>query len=279
MEFRRLNPLPTSKESGDQSQSILYVEDEDTNWEVAQLWLRDKFTLTRAKSDREVFELLEKEQFDLILMDIQLSGSILNGVDITKILRGRGMGQVPTFAENVDCKDARIIFVTAYSARYSRNELVEAGGDEMLAKPVNFRRLSMAISKLLVADAQGQAESEAVKLRERDEPQKRGHLRVPLQLGCDIEISGERAMGRLIDLSLGGARFRLLGEEIPDGLVKGRNVELRFATAWGMVKTTCEVAWVSARRPREAGLEFRSMSAASKLILEKWLNSDKGLVH
>ena len=88
-------------------------------------------------------------------MDIQLSGSTLNGVDITKILRGRGLGTVPAFAENADCKNARIIFVTAYSARYSRNELVEAGGDEMLSKPVNFRRLSMTISKLLVADAVG----------------------------------------------------------------------------------------------------------------------------
>ena len=133
MEFRRLNPVPVNSRKAGENQRILYVEDEDTNWEVAQLWLRDKFCLTRARNDREVFELLEKEDFDLILMDIQLSGSTLNGVDITKILRGRGLGTVPAFAENADCKNARIIFVTAYSARYSRNELVEAGGDEMLS--------------------------------------------------------------------------------------------------------------------------------------------------
>ena len=173
MEFRRLNPVPLGRRKAAEHQRILYVEDEDTNWEVAQLWLRDKFNLTRAKNDREVFELLGREKFDLILMDIQLSGSTLNGVDITKILRGRGIGQVPLFAQNIDCSDARIIFVTAYSARYSRSELVQAGGDEMLAKPVNFRRLSMAISKLLVSDALDQMEVTEEKLREREEPQKR----------------------------------------------------------------------------------------------------------
>ena len=61
MEFRRLNPVPVNTRKADEHQRILYVEDEDTNWEVAQLWLRDKFSLTRARNDREVFELLEKD--------------------------------------------------------------------------------------------------------------------------------------------------------------------------------------------------------------------------
>jgi len=279
MEFRRLNPLPTDVKKSESNQRILYVEDEDTNWEVAQLWLRDKFNLTRAKNDREVFELLGKENFDLILMDIQLSGSTLNGVDITKILRGRGMGQVPTFAQNADCKDARIIFVTAYSGRYSRSELVQAGGDEMLAKPVNFRRLSMTISKLLVSDALGEMQLAEEKLRDRDEPQKRRHLRVPLQLGCDLEIKGERCLGRLVDLSMGGARFRVMGDGDTSLILKGTTAEVRFATAWGMVTGRCEIVWVSAGERKEAGLQFTDMSTASKLILEKWLKSDKGLTH
>ena len=275
MEFRRLNPVPVNTRKADEHQRILYVEDEDTNWEVAQLWLRDKFSLTRARNDREVFELLEKEDFDLILMDIQLSGSTLNGVDITKILRGRGLGTIPAFAENADCKNARIIFVTAYSARYSRNELVEAGGDEMLAKPVNFRRLSMTISKLLVADAVDESQVVEDKLRGQNEPQKRRHMRVPLQLGCDLSIGGEKVLGRLIDLSMGGARFRLMGSVNSSHLAKGVRAEIRFATAWGMVKGHCEIAWLSAGEPKEAGLQFTDMPTSAKLILEKWLKSEE----
>jgi CheY-like chemotaxis protein len=277
MEFRRLNPVPLGRRRTEGHQRILYVEDEDTNWEVAQLWLRDKFNLTRAKNDREVFELLGKEKFDLILMDIQLSGSTLNGVDITKILRGGGIAQAPLFAQNIDCDNARIIFVTAYSARYSRSELVQAGGDEMLAKPVNFRRLSVAISKLLVSDALEQLEVTEQQLREREEPQKRRHMRVPLQLSCDLEIGGENFLGRLVDLSLGGARFRIVGDVDGSVIERGASAEIRFATAWGMVKGPCEIAWVSAGSRKEAGLEFGNLGAAAKMILEKWLLSDKGL--
>lgn len=277
MEFRRLNPVPLGRRKADDHQRILYVEDEDTNWEVAQLWLRDKFNLTRAKNDREVFELLGKEKFDLILMDIQLSGSTLNGVDITKILRGRGISQVPLFAQNIGCNDARIIFVTAYSAPYSRSELVQAGGDEMLAKPVNFRRLSVAISKLLVSDALEQLEVTEEKLREREEPQKRRHMRVPLQLSCDLDIGGENFLGRLVDLSLGGARFRIVGDVDGSAIERGAAAEIRFATAWGMVKGPCEIAWVSVGSRKEAGLQFGNLGPAAKMILEKWLSSDKGL--
>ena len=264
MEFRRLNPVPLGRRKAQDHQRILYVEDEDTNWEVAQLWLRDKFNLTRAKNDREVFELLEKENFDLILMDIQLSGSTLNGVDITKILRGRGIGQVPVFAQNIDCKGARIIFVTAYSARYSRSELVQAGGDEMLAKPVNFRRLSVAISKLLVAEAASQLEVTSEQLRERQEPQKRRHMRVPMQFSCDLAIDGQTFLGRLVDLSLGGARFRIIGEDNGSAIERGGAAEIRFATAWGMVKGPCSIAWVSVGSHKEAGLQFGGLSGLPK---------------
>ena len=129
------------------------MEDEDTNWEVTQLSLRDKFALQRASTSAEAFAMLDREKFDLILMDIQLSGSDLNGIEITQSLRGLTTGGVPDYAKNVDCQGARIIFVTAYSARYTKEELIEAGGDDLITKPVDFTRLSLAISRLLVREA------------------------------------------------------------------------------------------------------------------------------
>jgi DNA-binding response OmpR family regulator len=50
----------------------------------------------------------------------------------------------------VSCQDAPIIFVTAYMNRYSKPELTEAGGDDVIYKPVDFMRLSLAMSRLLV---------------------------------------------------------------------------------------------------------------------------------
>ena len=103
----------------------------------------------------------------------------------------------------------------------------------------------------------------------QNEPQKRRHIRVPLQLGCDLEMGGEKILGRLIDLSMGGARFRLLSSVHSEHLQKGARAEIRFATAWGMVTGTCEIAWLSAGTPKEAGLKFSDMPTSARMILDK----------
>ena len=82
------NTNPSGNPSGSPKQSVLYVEDEDVNWEVTEFSLRSRFSLTRAKSSAQAFEILKNKTFDLILMDIQLMGSDLNGIEITQILRG-----------------------------------------------------------------------------------------------------------------------------------------------------------------------------------------------
>src|SRR5262245_57197057 len=95
---------PSVKKAGDsEGQSILYVEDEDVNWELAEFSLRQKYRLTRASSAREAFTLLAKKKYDLILMDIQLSGSELSGIEITQILKDRYRGAPPTWATGIKC--------------------------------------------------------------------------------------------------------------------------------------------------------------------------------
>ena len=76
---------------------MLYVEDEDTNWEVAELSLRGRYDLVRARNARECFEMLKKHKYELVLMDIQLSGSELDGVQITNILKGLYQEEAPEF--------------------------------------------------------------------------------------------------------------------------------------------------------------------------------------
>lgn len=128
---------------------ILYVEDEDTNWEVTQLCLRSRYDLIRASDSREAFEQLHKGSFELILMDIQLAGSDLNGIEICKILRGNYDAVPPSYVRDYR-SDVPIIFVTAYAARYSKDDLMAAGGDERILKPVDFTRLSLALSRLMM---------------------------------------------------------------------------------------------------------------------------------
>ncbi|MBN2525059.1 MAG: response regulator [Deltaproteobacteria bacterium] len=130
---------------------VLYVEDEDANWNVAELHLRDKYNIKRAKNATEAFELLKKEKFNLILLDIQLAGSAFDGIQVCRILRRHPDQRIPSMAKDLQCDKIPIVFVTAYSERYSKDYLTkEVGGDDVVTKPVDFTRLTLVSSRLII---------------------------------------------------------------------------------------------------------------------------------
>ncbi len=149
MAFERFEPGPKTSRS-QKKWRILYVEDEDINWEVTQLALKDHHHIERAKTDFEAFSVLRRNIYDLILMDIQLSGSKLNGIEITRVLKQVDGAPAPSYAQGIDARDTPVVFVTAYTARYTRAELLQAGGNEAAYKPVDFVRLQLVIARLLV---------------------------------------------------------------------------------------------------------------------------------
>jgi CheY-like chemotaxis protein len=126
---------------------VLYVEDEDINWEIAQNELEDRFSLVRARSAREAFSLIARNTFHLILLDIQLRSSEIDGLEIARLLKGKSMRTPPEYAAGVRASTP-IIFVTANTARYPAEELLSAGGADVISKPVNFTRLSLAIARV-----------------------------------------------------------------------------------------------------------------------------------
>jgi CheY-like chemotaxis protein len=89
---------------------LLYVEDEDLNWEVTLLHLSERYNVDRAKTDEEAFAAVKKKNYHAILMDIQLHGSGLNGIEITQILRGRFTGKIPEIASAVTVTQVPVIF-------------------------------------------------------------------------------------------------------------------------------------------------------------------------
>src|SRR5688572_33120334 len=77
---------------------VLYVEDNDDNWHVAKLRLSDGYELVRAVDAREACRVLRARGAELsaVLMDIELRGSDLNGLELTELLRGkRPRGSAP----------------------------------------------------------------------------------------------------------------------------------------------------------------------------------------
>lgn len=130
-------------------QRVLYVEDEEDNFTVAELRLRKRYQLVWAKTDRQAVELLTASPrgYIAILMDIELQGVALNGIQLTRLLRG-GLPthERPGFAARLPIITAPIIYVTAYGSRYGERELLQTGANAVIIKPVNFLALSLAIA-------------------------------------------------------------------------------------------------------------------------------------
>ena len=127
---------------------VLCIEDNDENWDVVQLRLSRSYDLVRASTDRAACEILSQpDKLSAILMDIELAGSQLNGIQLTKLIRGTlPVAGRPDYARDVPVMKVPVLFVTAYGSAYRRDELIAAGADDVLAKPVDFAHLTRALT-------------------------------------------------------------------------------------------------------------------------------------
>lgn len=148
-------PRRTTTPPGPRKELLLYVEDNDDNWEIAEMRLANAYDLIRAKSDEEACNLLRqrRHEIDVVLMDIELRGSVLNGVELTALLRGATLTrhpELPSYARDLPLLSKPVIYVTANGARYTGVQLMLSGADKVIGKPVNFLQLQIALSELLL---------------------------------------------------------------------------------------------------------------------------------
>jgi len=129
--------------------TVLYVEDEESNWEVTELRLRKHYKLLWARTDVEACALVRQygPTLHAVLMDVQLKGSQLDGMALTKLLRGKPVAGAPDFANGLPTLACPIFFVTAYGNLHSNDEFHEAGGDAHVPKPVDFVKLSLLLAR------------------------------------------------------------------------------------------------------------------------------------
>jgi CheY-like chemotaxis protein len=137
---------------------LLYVEDEDDNWAVTELRLRKKYQLVRAADDEQACSALIRfgTKLEAILMDIQLQGSKLDGVQLTQLVRGKlDRQQLPPYVQQVPTLTIPIVFVTAYGNRYPEAQLLAAGGTAVVGKPVDFLKLTLKLASFHAGAAAG----------------------------------------------------------------------------------------------------------------------------
>ncbi|WP_316896415.1 PAS domain S-box protein [Pseudodesulfovibrio indicus] len=132
---------------------VLVAEDNDVNVMVTTLKLEDLgYTYAVAKTGLEVLDLLKRERFDLILMDIEMP--VLDGISTTKAIRAAVPGgPIPD-------PSIPIIGVTAHALKEFRDRSLDAGMDDYVAKPVDFHELAVIINRLIGAIPQPAARPE-----------------------------------------------------------------------------------------------------------------------
>ena len=114
--------------------SILLVEDNDLNRMVAQNSLRYfNCKVTEAENGFEALEILRKQKFDVILMDVQMPE--MDGIEATRIIRNEFKLTTP------------IIALTANAFKTEIEKCREAGMDDYITKPFDETVMIETIAK------------------------------------------------------------------------------------------------------------------------------------
>jgi len=114
---------------------ILIVEDEKKIADTLKMGLTENaFTVEVAYDGKIGYQLLTSRSFDLAILDINLPG--MNGYDLCKAIRYRSMNML-------------VIMLTSMSSLDDKVEGYDAGADDYLVKPFEFRELLLKIRALL----------------------------------------------------------------------------------------------------------------------------------
>ena len=116
---------------------ILYVEDnEDNIYMLSRRLKRKNFDLVIARDGEAGVEAAQKENPDIILMDLSLP--VLDGWGATRKLKS-----------DASTKDIPIIALSAHAMEEHKSSAIEAGCNDYDTKPVDFARLMLKIEEQL----------------------------------------------------------------------------------------------------------------------------------
>lgn len=118
---QRLDALPVAK--------VLAVDDMEINLRLLTTWLKNtNLQLTLAFSGADAVAQCEENEFDLILMDVQMPN--MDGLEATKQIRQTDLNL-----------GTPIIAVTAHAFKEEQEKLLASGMDDYLPKPINLSDL------------------------------------------------------------------------------------------------------------------------------------------
>lgn len=151
--------------------SLLIVDDEKHTREGLQQALQEHYDVSVAASADEGFNLMEAQEFDVILTDLRMPGkSGLKVIDKALTLPNR----------------PAVVMMTAYGSIDSAVEAMKRGAVDFLTKPVNIERLEILIQR-------------ALKTRTLEVEVKNLHERLDHKFNADGIIGHSRRLQELIE--------------------------------------------------------------------------------
>ncbi|NML59963.1 response regulator [Massilia sp. RP-1-19] len=118
---------------------ILLVEDNPFSQQVGQELLEDvDATVVIANNGKEAIDMMLKERFDCVLMDVQMP--VMDGFEATRMIRS-----------DPRMSDTLVIAMTANAGKEDRERCIEAGMDEFVTKPIAPNLLFETIARCLAS--------------------------------------------------------------------------------------------------------------------------------
>jgi len=127
---RELNMNINGEQKGAESRKIkiLLAEDNEANQFLIKALTKAKnWNITVVENGQEAVEAFKKDEFNLILMDVQMP--LMNGYEATMMIRD---------IEKERGTHVPIIALTAYAMKSDKDMCIEAGMDDYISKP--FKR-------------------------------------------------------------------------------------------------------------------------------------------
>ncbi len=246
------------------SGNVLVAEDVKTNQILVKSLLNKiGLTVTIAEDGREAVEKALNQEFDLILMDIQMPN--MNGYEATQALRQKGI-------------TTPIIAQTANAMKGDDNKCLEAGCDDYLPKPIDRKELLEKLKKYLHSDTANQVDSIKSQVDELAElcSDDIDHKIINWEHLIDL-LGDEESIREVVPVFLNDAKetFRKLAEAIQAGDTKG--IEMHAHAIKGAAANIGDVRLSEiAHRVECAGREEKIAESTElfdqlKPEFEKWL--------
>lgn len=128
--------MPAAPPNASPRPTVLVVDDGPTNRLLLHAYLDRDYRVLDAPDGPTALAIVEREPVDLVLLDVMMPG--LSGLDVCRRIKASPRGEL-----------LPVILVTALGDQESRNEGLEAGADDFVAKPPDRRELILRIELFL----------------------------------------------------------------------------------------------------------------------------------